>query len=1266
MTVRSSPLISTSLVALALLGGAPSVYATDDRARLRWTDSTPDEMLESAAARALAPSSSEPDRLAAIATAYALADRARAGHARATLERIASAPTTSPDLRGDVALLARTLAADEGTPAGAAQDHLLGVVDVQQILGPFRDTGSGLDARDGPERERVVFDPDAHYAWGSYEVAWRDVPPGFSSARGVPLDVFVFPRNESCSWVATRLTVDRRQTLTVSVAATGQLRVIFDGSDVGRDDHVHSMALFDRVATRVNASEGTHLLAAKVCSGALDDAGRVRLRVTSAGGLWPEGVRASAAPSSISKPPARSPDTQPVETSLNRCLETTSRDGDVRLDQAVVRTLAGADDLRSARAPGILASLADGSQDADHLAMAAWISPSGPSRSAWLRVARDSGDRGTREFAQRRLVERHLDAKLADWAMATLKGARIDQADDPEAALLVARVHKALGNAALRLRGLRRLQAVRGPEVPNEVLEELAELAEGIDAEGAARAREELAARGHYDDDLVSALANCRRLDSVRAAAKRALAGGIDNADQAIAIAQTVARLAAHEDALGLFRTVVVLAPNRAAAWTGLAAELAAQPSATTGVAEATVSALRRARELDPGDAGTRAELALLAHATRSASDRPDDEKYLVAPTVFLSRRFVAPTPGPTVPHDSHATPIAPTPRPPDVADRELHWMRAVVMHEDRRVSELVQYAREIVIVPRTEDELYEDLPAEGDLTEILRARVHHADGTTAFAMEEASEGARAHVRWPELVRGDVVEVAFRSWTAGPVGGRRDPPFFRLDYAGAPSTHPLLHNEVIVASPALDGTGEGPALYVGVVSGQAERREEHRDGNRRVIRLLWDAPPSVADEPLAPPLSETVPTVAVSTFGDWKAFRTWYDEAVRGFTEPDAEVVDLAKRLTLGQATREAKVRAIFNFVADDIRYVNYVSGEWWLPNRPQQLLARREGDCDDKAILLITLLKAIGIEAQEVMVQTRLTAQPSVVRAHGAAVPLFDHGIAFLPGPGGGTYLDATSPQSRVGPLPSMDARATALRLDAAAEPVVLPDGSPADHGVDAVWSLRMSSDGSADLAGEEHATGDDAFWMRTYLTEPAGRAQWVENQLVGGWFPTLEIDKNVSFRGDLPRGAAELRWHARSTGLARREGSELVVALSPAQTLASQLAPLVTRTLPVWLPPHIAPRKDSRTLRIVAPTGFEFEPLPEGGEVNGGPFGRARIDIGRDPSDLRSVVVKRTVVFDQSVIPVSDYRRWRSWIQRIDALMHQAVRLAPVGGSR
>jgi hypothetical protein len=599
----------------------------------------------------------------------------------------------------------------------------------------------------------------------------------------------------------------------------------------------------------------------------------------------------------------------------------------------------------------------------------------------------------------------------------------------------------------------------------------------------------------------------------------------------------------------------------------------------------------------------------------------------------------------------------------PDVADRELHWLRAVVMHADRRVSEMVHYAREIVIPPRTEDELYENIPAEGDLTEILRARVHRKDGGEAFPVEEANENAQPRIRWPELAAGDVVEVAFRSWTAGPVGGRGDPPFYRLDYAGGPSTHPVLYNEVVVESPA-----DRP-IYADVVNGKPDRRSDKDEGGRHVLHMVWDKPLNYPDEPLAPPASEVIPTVVLSTFKDWSAFRTWYGEAVRGFTQPDAQVRELAAKLTRGKTTREEKVRALFDFVADDIRYVNYVSGEWWLPNRPQQLLARREGDCDDKALLLITLLASVGIDAQEVMVQTRLTNQPSIVRARGAAIPLFDHGIAYLPGPNGGTYLDATSPQSRLGPLPSMDARAVALRMDGPADIADLPASSPDDHGVDATWTIRLAADGSAELEGEERGTGDDAFWMRTNLTESSVRAQWVEDRLVGSWFPTVEVEKKVDFRGDLPRGAASVRWRAHSDGLARHEGQELVVPLSPSQTTASQLAPLVRRTLPVWLPSFLAPRKEARTIRVVAPKGYAFEALPKGGDENGGAYGRAHLEITRDPADARVVVVKRTVVFDQSTIGVDQYPKWRSWVQRVDALMHKTVRLAPAaaaGGAR
>jgi hypothetical protein len=706
-------------------------------------------------------------------------------------------------------------------------------------------------------------------------------------------------------------------------------------------------------------------------------------------------------------------------------------------------------------------------------------------------------------------------------------------------------------------------------------------------------------------------------------------------------VAQTIAHTGEHREALLLFQQLTRWAPNRASVWAGLAQETGAGSDDKTRD-QAIAAALRRARELDPGEARYRVELALRTHAMTPGGETHGDEKYMVSSPAILGRRQ---GPGGDV---------------PEVADRQLHWLRAVVMHDDRRVSEMVHYAREVVIAPRTEDELYEDIPAEGDLTEILRARVHHKDGTTAFPIEEANENAHPRIRWPELVPGDVVEVAFRSWTAGPVGGRADPPFYRLDYAGSLATHPVLYNEVVVESP------HDRPVFVDVVNGKPDLRDDKEEEGRHVVRLVWSKPTNVPDEPLAPPLSEVIPTVVMSTFKDWSAFRSWYGEAVQGFTEPDAQVRSMAETLTRGKATRDDKVRALFEFVADDIRYVNYVSGERWLPNRPQQLLARREGDCDDKALLLITLLKAVGVSAQEVMVQTRMTAQPSIVRAPGAAIPLFDHGIAFVPSPGGGMYLDATSPQSRLGPLPSMDARAAALRMDGAPDIVELPASTPDDHGVDATWTLKLAPNGSVDLDGDERAVGDDAFWMRTYLTEPGARAQFVEDQLVGGWFSTVQVDKAVEFHGDLPRGAARVHWRARADRLARREGAELVVPLSPSQTLASQLAPLVRRTLPVWLPPHVAPRKEARSIRLVAPKGWKFEALPPGGDENGGPFGRAHLDVTREPGDPQAIVAKRTVVFDQNAITVQDYPKWRAWVQRVDALMHRAVRLIPSGAAR
>jgi hypothetical protein len=490
------------------------------------------------------------------------------------------------------------------------------------------------------------------------------------------------------------------------------------------------------------------------------------------------------------------------------------------------------------------------------------------------------------------------------------------------------------------------------------------------------------------------------------------------------------------------------------------------------------------------------------------------------------------------------------------------------------------------------------------------------------------------------------------------VGRRGDAPFYFIDYVGSLDTQPILYNEVVVDSP------EVSPLAIDVLNGKAERVETSKENGRVVTRYIWENPPKVADEPLAPKLSEVIPVVVGSTFKSWHEFREWYRGAVAGFTEPDDQVRRLAAQLTKGKKTQPEKLKALFDFVADEIRYVNFVSGEWWLPNRPQELLARRQGDCDDKALLLISLLKSIGIEATEVLVQTRYTGQPSLLLSTKAAIPVFDHGIAYLPGKNGapGLWLDATSPQSRIGPLPSMDARTLALFIDEGPANVVLtPASSPDDHGVDAEWTITLSPSGAGDLVANERHIGDAAFELRMNLGQKDARAQWVELNIASGWFPTVEVKPEVEFKSDLPNGAATLRYEARSDGLARREGTELAVPLSETQTLTSQLAPLTKRTLPVVLPPSLAPGHRTRTITIVAPPGYVFADLPPSGDENGGEFGRAQIEFSRAPGRANAVVVKRSVVFDMSTIPVEKYAKWRGWLQRTDGLMHRMVRLVP-----
>jgi hypothetical protein len=225
----------------------------------------------------------------------------------------------------------------------------------------------------------------------------------------------------------------------------------------------------------------------------------------------------------------------------------------------------------------------------------------------------------------------------------------------------------------------------------------------------------------------------------------------------------------------------------------------------------------------------------------------------------------------------------------------------------------------------------------------------------------------------------------------------------------------------------------------------------------------------------------------------------------------------------------------------------------------------------------------------------------------------------------------------------------------------VLLPSSDPAEHGVDGTWTFKLEANGSAEINVDEIHDGDSAFFLRTSLKQAASGATCLERKHSVAELPQIDVLPQVTFNGEGVNGRATLKFKAKSAALARREGNDLVVKLNYGVPSAQRLASLPKRLTPVVLPPHLAPSQDTVKIILSAPAGYKLGDLTPGGEVNGGPYGRASLSIEKGPNN--TIVVKRMFVLDQSTIPVKEYDAWRSFLLQVDALFRREVRFLKGG---
>ena len=162
--------------------------------------------------------------------------------------------------------------------------------------------------------------------------------------------------------------------------------------------------------------------------------------------------------------------------------------------------------------------------------------------------------------------------------------------------------------------------------------------------------------------------------------------------------------------------------------------------------------------------------------------------------------------------------------------------------------------------------------------------------------------------------------------------------------------------------------------------------------------------------------ADETPDVQMTTFASWEEVGRWYAGLEKDRRVPSKEVRDKAHALTKGLTTDLEKTEVLYDFVAQNFRYVSLSLGlARYQPQPAADILRNQYGDCKDKNTLLAALLEAEGLHSSSVLINSFRKLDPDV-----PSPSQFNHVITMLPLAKDEVWLDATT---EVAALPSSGA---------------------------------------------------------------------------------------------------------------------------------------------------------------------------------------------------------------------------------------------------
>ncbi|HEX6901910.1 MAG TPA: DUF3857 domain-containing protein [Thermoanaerobaculia bacterium] len=281
----------------------------------------------------------------------------------------------------------------------------------------------------------------------------------------------------------------------------------------------------------------------------------------------------------------------------------------------------------------------------------------------------------------------------------------------------------------------------------------------------------------------------------------------------------------------------------------------------------------------------------------------------------------------------------------------------------------------------------------------------------------------------------------------------------------------------------LDAPESLPLRWVARKLPGAQPRETVAGGRRRLTLDARDVAPWKRPEPGLPADQPRWAYVAFSTGRSWGELARRYsdivDQAIQG-----SDLTPLLRSAGVPAGSQLGTIQRLLARVSEEVRYTGVELGEGSLvPRKPAETLRRKFGDCKDKAVLLVALLRASDIPAYVALLNAG--EGDSDVEESLPGFGMFNHAIVVVPG-SPAIWIDPTDPYARAGELPVGDQGRLALIASPNATGLTrTPEPLSADNREIEVREFFLADLGPARIVETSELRGAAERDLRSYYAE-------------------------------------------------------------------------------------------------------------------------------------------------------------------------------------